>query len=71
MKSLAALGFIAALSAFVLLPFEFVTAGSILFAAGLAGIAIADYSRGFRSLRVAATGSARAVPRTERFRLAA
>jgi hypothetical protein len=70
MKALPSLAFIAALFAFLLLPFSFEIAGSMLFAAGFAAIAFCDYSRIARPLRVpvsvAVTSS-----RRERFGLAA
>ena len=73
MKSLPAFAFIAALVAFVLFPLNFALAGSILFGAGLLTIAISDYARSPRPLRLAAP--ARPAPvmaaPVERFRLAA
>ena len=72
MKSLPSLAFIAALVAFVFLPVNFVVTGSLLFAAGLATIVVADYGRSYRPLMVPATPRVAALPqRTERFGLAA
>ena len=73
MKALPALAFVAAFSAFVLFPFRFEIAGSMLFAAGFMAIALHDYTRGSRLLCVPAHGapSVLASARAERFGLAA
>lgn len=72
MKSLPAFAFLAALAGFLLLPVNFALAGSILFAAGVLAIAIADYTRWTRPLAVPAAASPRVrATRAERFRLAA
>ena len=72
MKTLTALTFIAALVAFVLLPLNFVVTGSLLFAAGLVSILVADYGRVHRPRAVRVAPVVAALPRrTERFGLAA
>src|SRR5260221_2308701 len=73
MKTLPALAFLAALVAFVLLPLRFETTGMILFAAGFAAIAVGDYARKRRPLRVSAFSApvVAAPGRKERFGLAA
>ena len=62
--------FIAALTAFFALPFDFVAMASVLFGAGLVAIIYADYQRPYRPLRSPARA---AVPASvsERLRLAA
>ena len=71
MKTLPAFAFIAALVAFLVLPFSFVVGGSLLFAAGLATIVLHDYARPLVLLRVAAKTAVATPTRTERFGLAA
>jgi hypothetical protein len=73
MKTLPSLAFLAAFVAFVLLPLPFETAGSVLVAAALGAIAVSDYARTRRLLRVraAAAGPVAVTGRTERLRLAA
>jgi hypothetical protein len=70
MKTFPALAFVAALFAFVVFPLRFEIAGSLLFAAGFAAIALSDYTRSSRPLRARVPV---AVPssRKERFGLAA
>lgn len=64
----APLFFIAAITAFFVLPFDFTIMASALFGAGLAAILLADYRRS--SVAVGAAASA-AAKHYERFRLAA
>jgi hypothetical protein len=74
MKTLPALAFAAALVAFVFLPVNFVVTGSLLFAAGLASIIVADYGHVRRPIGVQARARrllAAQARRTERFGLAA
>jgi hypothetical protein len=71
MKTIPALTFIAALGAFVLFPFRFEIAGSVLFAAGFLAIAFCDYSRRMRPLELPAVAAVVTARRTERFGLAA
>ena len=70
MKALPALTFVAATFAFFLLPLRFEIAASILSTAGLMAIAVCDYSRTKRPLRVSAP-TAVTPTRKERFGLAA
>ena len=70
MKNLSALIFLAVFAAFLLLPVGFVAASSLLFAAGICAIVVADYARRPRVLRVAPV-VAMAPVRKERFGLAA
>ena len=70
MKAFLASSFIAALIAFLFTPLNFETAGSALFAAGFAAIAISDYARRLRPLRISAAEGV-TLPRKERFGLAA
>ena len=70
MKTLFASAFIAALMTFLFAPLNFETAGSLLFAAGFAAIAISDYTRRLRPLRAAVSEPAM-ISRKERFGLAA
>jgi hypothetical protein len=73
MKTLPAFAFIAALGAFLFFPLSFEIAGSALFAAGFAAIALCDYSRRARPLQLPAVAAVvtAEVRRTERFGLAA
>ncbi len=61
--------FIAALASFVGFPVDFTLMASVLFAAGLVAILVADYGRKYRPIGATAFG-ARIVP-YEQFRLAA
>jgi hypothetical protein len=69
MKALTLLSLSAAVSAFALAPFNFGVAATALFATGILGVLINDYTRAARSWRsihaIAAAG------RTERLGLAA
>jgi hypothetical protein len=73
MKTIPALAFaLTALSAFVVaVPLSFEATLSVLFAAGLLGLLIADYSRGFGPARPQAAPALTAAQRSERLRLAA
>ena len=73
MKTLPALGFLAALVAFLIFPLSVEVTGSLLFAAGFAAIAISDYTRRSRALAlpVAPVVAMPAAPSRERFGLAA
>jgi hypothetical protein len=71
MKTFAAIAFVIALPAFILLPFRFEIAGSVLFAAGFAAIMVADYTRTLRSLRIPMRAAVPVQGRKERFGLAA
>ncbi len=71
MKTISTLAAIAALVAFVLVQFSFVTSVSVLFAAGLLALTAADYRRAFRPLAVSATGGTAARVSRERLGLAA
>ena len=73
MKTLPAFAFLAALVAFVLLPFRLETTGMMLFAAGFAAIVIGDYARAHRPRLVwnASAPTVAATRRKERFGLAA
>jgi hypothetical protein len=73
MKAIPALAFVAAFPAFVLFPLRFEIGGSLLFTAGVVAIALHDYTRGSRRLRVPARAALDSAPSTgrERFGLAA
>ena len=72
MKTIPALAFIAAFVAFLLLPLNFVATGSLLFAAGLGAILVADYGHRYRPLEVRLARVVAMTPqRPERFGLAA
>lgn len=73
MKTLPALGFLAALVAFLIFPLRAEVTGSLLFAAGFAAIVISDYARRARPPRVplARVLALPTAPRRERFELAA
>ena len=70
MKTFLTSAFIAALITFLVAPLNFEIAGSVLFAAGFASIAISDYTRRLRPMRVALADPL-APARRERFGLAA
>jgi hypothetical protein len=70
MKALSALALFAAPAAFLLAPLSFELCFSLLFVTGVGAIAMTDYARVARPLRVAAPVEA-TVPRKERFGLAA
>ncbi len=69
MKALTLLSVAAAVSAFALAPFNFGFAATALFATGILGVMINDYTRAVRSLRLVPATAAAA--RTERLGLAA
>jgi hypothetical protein len=73
MKTLPALGFLAALVAFLIFPLSVEVTGSLLFAAGFTAIAISDYTRRARplALPLAPVVAMRAPGYRERFGLAA
>jgi hypothetical protein len=72
MKTLSNLAFLAALGAFLVSPLSLELSLSLLFATGLGGIAVADYTGAHRSRwRKAQLASAAAHARTSIFRLAA
>jgi hypothetical protein len=73
MKTLPALGFLAALVAFLIFPVSFEMSGSLLFAASFVAIAISDYARRARPLavRLAPVVAMPTASRRERFGLAA
>jgi hypothetical protein len=72
MKKLPALGFLAALVAFLIFPLSLEVSGSLLFAASVVAIAISDYTRRARALPLPLAPVV-ALPgqRRERFGLAA
>ena len=70
MKAIPALALFAATFAFLILPLRIEIAASIRAAAGLMAVAMSDYSRATRRLRVPALAAA-TVTRKERFGLAA
>lgn len=69
MKALTLLSVAAAVSAFALAPFNFGLAATALFATGILGVMINDYTRAARSLRTIHAMAAGG--RTERLGLAA
>jgi hypothetical protein len=69
MKALTLLSLAAAVTAFALAPFNFGLAATALFATGMLGVLINDYTRAARSLR--AIRATVAAGRTERLGLAA
>jgi len=71
MKTLPALGFLAALVAFLIFPVSFEVTGSLLFAGGFVAIAISDYARRTRPLAVPHASVVARPPCRERFGLAA
>lgn len=68
MKTLVPFSFIPAFVAFVFLPFSFEIGAAALVSASLLAIAVSDYSRRFRPLRVEVRVPS---PRREKLRLAA
>lgn len=71
MKTLPALGFLAALVAFLVFPLSVEVTGSFLFVAAFMGIAISDYTRRARRLAVPLAPVVAMPVRRERFGLAA
>jgi uncharacterized membrane protein YeiB len=71
MKPIAVLALIAALVAFVVVQFSFVTSISMLFGVGLLALTVADYQRAHRPLALRATAMSAAFTRRERLGLAA
>ena len=71
MKTLPALGFLAALVALLILPLSVEVTGSLLFAAAFTAIAISDYARRARPLAVPLAPVVAMPDRGERFGLAA
>ncbi len=69
MKALTLLSLLAAAVAFALAPFNFGFAATALFATGILGVLINDYTRTVRSLRT--VGAVAGAGRTERLGLAA
>ncbi len=69
MKALTLISLIAAAFAFALAPFNFGFAATALFATGILGVLINDYTRAARTLRTASVAAA--AGRTERLGLAA
>ena len=70
MKTISTLALIAAFAAFLLVPLRFEISVSLLFAVGFTAIALTDYARTLRPLRVSAPVEV-TTPRKERFGLAA
>jgi hypothetical protein len=71
MKTLIALVSLAALVAFIVTSFSFVASVSLFFAAGFLALMAADYRRAFHPFALYATDGTSALPRHERFGLAA
>jgi hypothetical protein len=71
MKTLPALGFLAALVAFLIFPLSVEVTGSFLFVAAFVGIAISDYTRRARRLAPPLAAVVAVPARRERFGLAA
>ena len=70
MKTISTLALISAFAAFLLVPLSFEISVSLLFAAGFTAIALTDYARTMRPLRVSAPIPVTTV-RKEKFGLAA
>ena len=70
MKTISTLALISAFAAFLLVPLSFEISVSLLFAAGFTAIALTDYARTMRPLRVPAAVAVMPA-RKEKFGLAA